>query len=53
MGLWSEESVGAAWRFGYWSSFRECYVKDTGGRGLWDASRLVWVDEINIFVNLV
>jgi hypothetical protein len=39
--------------FGCWSSFRECYVKDTGGRDLWDASRLFWVDEINIFVNPV
>ena len=40
-------------RFGCWSSFRECYVKETGGRVLWDACRLVWVDENNNLVNPV
>jgi len=31
--------------FGCWASFRECYVKDTGGRVVWEVSWLFWVVE--------
>ena len=53
MGLWSEESVETAWGFGCWASLRECYVKDTGGRGVWEVSRLVWVTEGDVLVDAI
>jgi hypothetical protein len=52
MGLWSEDSVSAAWGL-CWASFRENYVKDTGCRFVREVGRLVRVIEGDVLVNAI
>ena len=53
----NEIVVGRKCRYGLgfecWALFRECYVKDAGGRVVWEVSRLVWAVEGDVFVNAV
>ena len=39
--------------FGCWASLGERYVKDTGGRVVWEVSRSVWVIEGDVLVDAI
>ena len=53
MGLWSEESVETAWGLDVGHRFESVMSRTLGCRVAWEVSRLVWVIEGDVLVDVI